>query len=165
MNKKQYRIKCYKIFWDEYPKDVYVGSTRTSLSSRIAQHRNDSRRPFSEQNPVMKIMKKNGIDKMKYVLLESYMVNCRDEQLKYEHEWRNKVGTVNQIYRIVKTFKKGQTLTYTLGKVKCHCNGSYSTFTKQSGIKHFNTDKHKKFVALIVKKIFLRSTAYSSLRV
>lgn len=145
MNKNQYLIKCYKIFWDG-SKDIYVGSTKVNISSRVACHRTSYNR--GEKMNLTIAMKKNGIDKMKYVMLESYMVNCRDEQMKHEQHWQDKIGTLNMIRCHGKT--KLINTRYSEGKVKCHCGGSYNVKNNKHRDKHFKTKRHKKFSLLIV---------------
>ena len=75
-----YKINVYKIWWQE--KDgVYVGSTKQSLSKRMAKHRITCR--SGKRFKIYEAMRTNGYD-FRYILLDSYEVSCKDEQLKYE---------------------------------------------------------------------------------
>ena len=76
-----YRINVYKIYWEDCD-DIYVGSTRVKLSSRMIQHRN-----ACKQNKMQKIniaIREKGIYDFRYILLGSYTVFCRNEQMKWE---------------------------------------------------------------------------------
>ncbi len=75
-----YKINVYKIWWDGKD-DLYVGSTRQRLCTRMTEHRRNCKKGI--QYKIYGAMRINGY-RFSYVLLESYEVSCKDEQLKYE---------------------------------------------------------------------------------
>ena len=77
---------------------------------------------------------------MKYVMLESYMVTCRDEQMKHEQHWQDKIGTLN----IRRCFGKKKLVNsrYSEGKVKCHCGGSYNIKNNNTANNHTDNKFH-----------------------
>ena len=78
-----YRINIYKIWW-QGKDDLYVGSTKQKLSMRMAKHRSNCKSGI--QFNLYEIMRINGYD-FEYVLLQSYEVSCKDEQLKHEQHF------------------------------------------------------------------------------
>ena len=91
----KYKIFCYKIWW-EGKDDLYVGSTKQALSMRMCGHRRDCR--IDKQYKLYKTMRINGYD-FRYVLLESYMISYREEQLKWEQYWIDKISPNLNMYR------------------------------------------------------------------
>ncbi len=82
-----YRINVYRIWW-EGKDDLYVGSTKQKLSTRMVKHRGDC---MCKKNRLLyTAMRVNGLD-FSYVLLESYIVSCRDDQMKWEQKWIDKI--------------------------------------------------------------------------
>ena len=83
-----HKINVYKIFWGGN-KDTYVGSTKSKLSQRMGQHRSKA------GNKIFVAQIYDAIRacpyKFSYVLLESYQVTCKDEQLKWEQHWIDKL--------------------------------------------------------------------------
>ena len=98
-----YKINVYKLWWDSN-EDLYVGSTKSKLCYRAAQHRNCANN--GKMTNVYVGIRKNGIGTMKYGLLESYEVSSRDEQLKYEREWQDKLKPSLNMYRALVTKKE-----------------------------------------------------------
>ncbi len=93
MNK--YTISCYKLWWQENDRDLYVGSTKQALSMRMAGHRQLCKTGM--QIKLYEAMRINGLD-FHYVLLESYEINSRDQQMKWEQHWIDKLSpNLNQI--------------------------------------------------------------------
>ena len=86
MNK--YKISCYKIWWDNGINDLYVGSTKQVLSMRMAGHRRKTKSGGSYN--IYNAIRTNGYD-FNYVLLQSYEVSCKDEQLKWEQKWIDEI--------------------------------------------------------------------------
>lgn len=76
-----YRINVYKLWWHGNDRDLYVGSTKQPLSKRMAKHRISCKGGIRYK--IYEVMRVNGYD-FQYVLLDSYEVNNRDEQRKYE---------------------------------------------------------------------------------
>ncbi len=145
-------IKIYKIFWNDAPMDIYIGSTKVNLSKRIAQHRSVYKSSLAGgfTTSLLKAITKNHLNKMQYVLLESYMVFCRDEQLKYEQQWYDKIGTLNDV-RCYTDKKNKVKSTYRKHKISCHCGGSLSVNGKINKNHHFRTVKHKKYIKSILE--------------
>jgi len=84
MNQK-YKINVYKIWYDDDPDNIYVGSTKGKLSSRMADHRCQAKKGSSSK--LYNFIRSKGEQVFKYVLLESYLVECMDEQRKFEQYW------------------------------------------------------------------------------
>ncbi len=76
-----YKINVYKLWWADNDRDLYVGSTKRKLCVRMASHRSLCR--SGRQYKLYNAIRTNGYD-FNYVLIESYEVSCRDEQVKWE---------------------------------------------------------------------------------
>ncbi len=82
-----YKIFIYKIWWEDKD-DLYVGSTKQKLSYRMRNHRADCNR--NRQYKLQVAMREYGYD-FNYIILKSYNVSCREEQMKKEQKWINKL--------------------------------------------------------------------------
>lgn len=91
----KYQIRVYKIFWDDKD-DIYVGSTKNTLSRRIAQHR-ATHKSGSKYN-LYKAIDNNGLN-FNYVILESYDVENNEEMRKHEQYWKDKINANLNTYR------------------------------------------------------------------
>ncbi len=94
-----YSINVYKIWW-EGKEDLYVGSTKRGLAARMTRHRGTCR--SGKQYKLYEVMRVNGYC-FRYVLLESYEINNRDQQLKYEQKWIDKLQPNLNMYRAFNT--------------------------------------------------------------
>ena len=75
--------------------EVYVGSTCQTLTQRMTKHRyNTKSRPDAMK--ITQKMKEQGIEHFYMELLEEYPCNNKDELMKKEGEWINKIATVNE---------------------------------------------------------------------
>lgn len=171
-------IKIYKMWWNDC-EDLYIGSTKNTLSRRMAQHRLASK---TKKYNIHKAIIKNG--EFNYVLLESYEVKDNDEKLKWEQHWIDKLipnlnkirchntiedtKYIKKIYTAnIKDIKKKYDKEYRKKNKKyisnrdrirkqknkktilCHCGGSYNYANNGDKNKHYKTIKHKSFNAMI----------------
>jgi len=82
-----YEIKVYKIV-NDFDDKIYVGSTSQTLSKRFSEHKQSFYR-YEEDNSkkfirAYTLFSEHSIDNCHIVLINSYIVNCREEQLKHE---------------------------------------------------------------------------------
>jgi hypothetical protein len=80
-----YSINAYKIWYADDPEECYVGSSKNTLSRRMADHRNAARR--GRTSLIYRTMREKGINTFQYVLLGTCMVRNKDEQRMYEQQW------------------------------------------------------------------------------
>jgi hypothetical protein len=78
-----YKIYIYKIWYDDDPNIFYVGSTQ-DIESRISCHKTCGN--SLGKSKIYRLIKEKG-NNFNYNILDSCMVLCRDEQLKYEQKW------------------------------------------------------------------------------
>jgi hypothetical protein len=83
--KKQYEIKVYKIWYADAPDDIYIGSTKESLSRRMTGHRCCANR--GRTTLIYKTMCEKGINDFQYVMLGCCMVSDKDGQRMYEQRY------------------------------------------------------------------------------
>ena len=94
MENKYENAKIYCIL-NTLDDDVYVGSTCQTLTQRMTKHRyNTKSRPDAMK--ITQKMKEQGIEHFYMELLEEYPCNNKDELMKKEGEWINKIATVNE---------------------------------------------------------------------
>jgi hypothetical protein len=95
MEESKYKIKVYKIWYEDAPDEIYIGSTKESrLSNRMTWHRRDARGRTSK---IYQTIRRKGND-FKYCLIASCMVSCMEEQRMFEQEWIDKMKpTLNMI--------------------------------------------------------------------
>ena len=106
-----YEIKIYKIWWIDNDKDLYVGSTKQILSKRMSHHRSDCRCKKNKMK-LYETMRENGY-KFKYILLDSYKVKAKDEQLKWEQYWIDKLQpNLNKYNAVCKVTKNDYDKVY-----------------------------------------------------
>lgn len=87
-------IRVYKIFWDDCD-DFYIGSTKQSLSLRMTKHRDMSKK--NSNSNLHCLIREKGIHSFKYVLVESFEVNDREEQNREEQKCIDEMKpTLNQ---------------------------------------------------------------------
>ena len=77
-----YEIRCYKISWGTNS-EMYVGSTKQTLSKRATAHRRDAKN--GKMRNICEAIRKYG--RFQYVMLESCMVNSNDEKRMREQKW------------------------------------------------------------------------------
>ncbi len=105
-----YKIKVYKIYWNDCD-DLYVGSTKDSLSNRIAQHRKECK-SGKRKTKIYESMRKNNMNELRYCMIESYEVHDKDEQLKWEQYHASELQPNLNMYRCHNThedYKKYKT--------------------------------------------------------
>ena len=88
--KDQYEIKVYKIWYADAPDDIYVGSTKLSLSRRMVEHRSVAKR--GKTSLIYTTMRAKGINNFEYCMLGSCMVSNMDEQRMFEQSY---IATLN----------------------------------------------------------------------
>lgn len=83
--KKQYEIKVYKIWYADSPDDIYIGSTKQSLSMRMTGHRCAANK--GRASLIYNTMREKGVNDFQYVMLGSCMVSDKDGQRMYEQRY------------------------------------------------------------------------------
>jgi len=73
-------IQVYKIYFDDSP-NIYIGSTKTTLSRRMTQHRTAVRR--GSKYKVHNFIRSKNMD-FNYVLVTSCICHNRDQQRQFE---------------------------------------------------------------------------------
>ncbi len=72
--------KIYKLVNDDFPNDVYYGSTIQALSSRLAQHKRDIKK---KQNPPTS---SKLFEKGKVIIVLVEKINCKDKKELHKRE-------------------------------------------------------------------------------
>ena len=145
-----YKIQVYEIIWQEND-DTYVGSTKSKLSLRMAQHRSKAKCGSKER--LYDAMRKYKDLELKYVLLEHYVVSSWDEQLKRERQWQDeKKPSLNMKRPILKpaeAIEEAEKIKKRNGfSMPCFCGGKYNFKIKAATKNHTATKKHQKYLKL-----------------
>ena len=157
--------KVYKIEpnIDHEEGEIYIGSTtKQYLSQRMDNHRSNYRQ-WRKNNVInyrfvtsYNLFEKYGLENCQIVLLETCLVNTKDELFLRERHYIKSMKCVNKISPMyTKEDKKNSAKLYrdkNLDKIhennnkktKCPCDGSY-THCHQAH--HFRTKKHQNYVA------------------
>ncbi len=160
-----HKINVYKIFWGGVNEDKYVGSTKSNLSQRMGQHRSCAGN--IKNVSLLYDAIRSCIYKFSYVLLESYQVTCKDEQLKWEQHWIGKLDpNLNKIkayatpeqhvernkkYTKERANKNKKNIIRT--SARCFCGGRYNMKLKQNRETHKATKKHQKYIKHVTNGI------------
>jgi hypothetical protein len=124
-----YEIRAYKIWYDDKPEEIYIGSTRQTLSKRMGCYRTQALNRRDVEPLIYKTIRTKGINDFKYVQLASCMVKNRDEQRQFEQSW---IDELKPCLNTNKAFKK---------------NGSHNTRIRDARL-----NIHKKIVTERKKK-------------
>ncbi len=82
-------IKVYKIWIEDKPEELYIGSTKEKrLCYRMRSHRAKVKQ--GKESKLYKTIRENN-GEFKYGLIASCMVSCFDEQRAFEQEWIDKL--------------------------------------------------------------------------
>jgi len=87
----------------------YVGSTFSSLSSRLGQHRSQYKtwkEGKSSMCAVCEYFDIYGVEEFEIVELERYDVEDRQQLRKYEQEWIEKIDCCNKVRAVAMTWKE-----------------------------------------------------------
>lgn len=84
-----YETRVYKIWYEDTPEEIYIGSTKNKLSTRMKNHRCAARR--GDQPQVYQTMRAKGINNFKYAQIASCMVSNKDEQRAFEQQMMEKL--------------------------------------------------------------------------
>ena len=77
-----YKIKVYKIWYDDCPDDFYIGSTKCkTIAQRMVKHRYSSK---YNNSLIYKTMREKGAYNCRYVQIAEYDVSSKDEQMMKE---------------------------------------------------------------------------------
>ena len=80
-----YEVKVYKLWYEDNPSEVYIGSTKEKyLSTRMSKHRGDVKK--GKTTPICNLIREKG-NNFKYILIASCMVHNFDEQRAFEQQW------------------------------------------------------------------------------
>ena len=93
-----YNCKVYKII-NSIDDEIYIGSTKNTLSRRMAEHRRSCKKE-EKKNIILYIhMKKHGIDNFFIEIIEEKEVSSRSQQLMLEAKWQREIKPcLNQLY-------------------------------------------------------------------
>ena len=100
---EQYNVNVYKIWFDDAPDDFYIGSTKRTLSQRMSNHRFKCRKGSGVGSKLYNIMREKGVNNFKYILVDSSMVTCSDEQRKFEQKYMNELKPTLNTVRAFRT--------------------------------------------------------------
>ena len=85
-----YKIRVYKIWYEDCPEEFYVGSTKkTQLSERMGGHRKDCRK--GNMSKLYTLMREKGINNFKHVQIAWANVSGIDEQRQIEQSYIDKL--------------------------------------------------------------------------
>ena len=146
-----YVIQVYKIYFDDCD-DVYIGSTKSPLSRRMAQHRSDTRK--GSKCRVHNLIREKDMV-FNYVLVKSCIVDNKDQQRQFEQHVIDEIHpSLNQVraYRTEKQhndyhkehYKENKELILRKKKAKIHCVYCDNYGTAGHVAVHNRTTKHKK---------------------
>lgn len=139
-----YKINVYEMSWNEN-NDTYIGSTKSRLSMRIAQHRGRAKHGGKER--LYDAMRKYKDLELKYVLLEHYLVSSWDEQLKRERQWQDKKKpTLNMRIAYLHQEERFEKIKLS---INCFCGGKFNPNLKSAKKLHFKSKIHQKSAKLM----------------
>ena len=102
-----YKIRVYKIWYEDCPEEFYVGSTKkTQLSERMGGHRKDCRK--GNMSKLYTLMREKGINNFKHVQIAWANVSGIDEQRQIEQTFIDKLKptlNTNKAFRSIKDRK------------------------------------------------------------
>jgi hypothetical protein len=84
-----YEVKAYKIWYEDEPNNIYVGSTKRPLSERMGDHRQKVRQGRTSR--IYNLMREKGVNDFKYVLLGTGRVSNFEQQRMFEEMWIKKL--------------------------------------------------------------------------
>ena len=97
-----YKIRVYKIWYDDCPEEFYIGSTKEKhLSERMTEHRKSCRRGKGANLYIR--MREKGINEFKYVQIAWADVSSKEEQRQIEQTYMDQLKpTLNMVRAIRK---------------------------------------------------------------
>lgn len=96
-----YEVKAYKIWYEDEPNNIYVGSTKRPLSERMGDHRKKVRQGRTSR--IYNLMREKGVNDFKYVLLGTGRVSNFEQQRMFEEMWIKKLKPPLNSYRAFAT--------------------------------------------------------------
>ncbi len=158
----EYQINVYKIWYADVPDDFYIGSTKSKLSTRMADHRNKARN--GNTSKIYTLMREKGVNNFEYVLVATCMVHSIDEQRQFEQQFISELKpTLNTIrafmtgedrkedkkeYNNRPEVKAKKKEYYKSNHRTCICGGRYVDNTSHL-TRHYNTKHHIDYVSRI----------------
>jgi hypothetical protein len=139
---EQYNVNVYKIWYDDAPDDFYIGSTKLTLGKRMTCHRSDCRR--GRNSKIYNTMREKGINAFKYVLVDSKMVTCSDEQRKFEQKYMAELKPTLNSYRAFRT-REDFLLQRRISDKRRSINPTRKRNIRASGKKQRNTLEYKQY--------------------
>ncbi len=169
-----YKIRVYKIWYEDCPEEFYIGSTKeTHLSERMTEHRKSCRKGKGANLYIR--MREKGINEFKYVQIAWANVSSKEEQRQIEQTYIDQLKpTLNMVraYNSAEDRQKYQKEYWQRNDRveidrkrsreyrKSHKNmrtcicGSYYNYGKSCNrTQHFQSKKHQEHVKLIWEKI------------
>jgi hypothetical protein len=161
MTTNQYKIKVYKIWYEDSPNEFYIGSTKKkNLSSRMAGHRYHC--IHGNNSKLYNCMREKGINNFKYVQIAWSNVSNIDEHRQIEQSYIDTLQpTLNTIRAYCsnecsKEHRKGHRKEF-YQKNKCHriciCGSKYNCGDNSDSKQHYRTKKHQEYIKLIWERL------------
>ena len=100
----QYEAKVYKIWYEDAPDEIYVGSTKRTLAQRMGDHRKSAPKN-NGTSLIYETMRRKGINNFQYVLLGSCMVSNMDEQRMFEQSYMTSLKPTLNMLMAYTTYK------------------------------------------------------------
>ena len=169
-----YKIRVYKIWYDDCPEEFYIGSTKEKhLSERMTEHRKSCRRGKGANLYIR--MREKGINEFKYVQIAWADVSSKEEQRQIEQTYMDQLKPTLNMVRAIR--KEGTRQEYMKeyrqqhGRAEidrersrayrkshknmktCICGSNYNYGKSCNRTKHYQSKKHQEYVKLIWEKL------------
>jgi hypothetical protein len=108
-----YKIRVYKIWYEDCPEEFYIGSTKeTHLSERMTEHRKSCRKGKGANLYIR--MREKGINEFKYVQIAWANVSSKEEQRQIEQTY---IDQLKPTLNMIRAFRSEEYLKeYTIKK-------------------------------------------------
>ena len=168
MTTSQYKIKVYKIWYEDCPEEFYIGSTKKKqLAERMSDHRQECRRGTTTK--LYNLMREKGVNSFLYAQIGWSNVSDKDGQRQIEQTYIDKLKPTLNMYRAYRgaqwVLKSPEYLKYQRENKKkryhirknqrtCICGISYNYGNTTDRKQHYKSQKHQEHIQLIWKKLW-----------
>jgi hypothetical protein len=161
MTTNQYKIKVYKIWYEDSPNEFYIGSTKKkNLSSRMTGHRCHCR--AGDNSKLYNYMREKGINDFKYVQIAWSNVSNIDEHRQIEQSY------IDTLQPTLNTLRAHCSKEYSKEYLKqhkkelyqknkciqiCICGSNYNCSNTSDRKQHYRSKKHQEHIKLIWERL------------
>ncbi len=154
MTTTPYKIRVYKIWYEDCPEEFYIGSTKKQyLSERMGWHRKDCRKARN-MSKLYTLMREKGINNFKHVQIAWANVSCIDEQRQIEQTYIDKLKpSLNMKKSYISNEDKKNYRERTKNIKTCICGSELNYGRKYAKDKHYASKKHQEYGKLLRIKL------------